>query len=1240
MTSVRSRTGSTVALGLLLVALLAFPAPVFASSDLDFRIKPESDELTAQLILHDLEEALNSPTEAGLERLAPTIADWNTENRAHQSRTKSVLSELTATPGKVWVQPSRVEKSGDSVIVYAQIFHEANGLLFRDSTQFVFRHEAKAKGVQNRLQLATSDPLLEQVNLYRTAAAEKGRVALQAATTEERTPLLDLHPDSISHHMFVQKAVNPDFGVGVLSASTKGTVSGLDVDLFNQPYGLWPFYYEEFIGSTTTKRITFMACSDASWDRIIVSGRAHHGSGYNILDDFCSNGSGDWGVKRPTGIAWARWSLYVADSYNDRVQQFTYNTLTDPPEVVYDRTIDYDFDTPVDVAGAELWTWGGDDVYKTVAILDQGNNRVCVEWTYGYAYQHAFYPNDPINFTLDHPTSICFGRNGRDHSNNQRLYVTDAGNNRVVTFVHQKPYPTCVLVNTTPAGFFPEDAFLTSVEVDDYGDVYVLDGHNATIYKLDWSLSQFYGKFGTSGTGPEQFTYPHRLAIMHSGRYETSEDYVTYGNIGEAVVSEMWTSGSGIRRYGVGYDVLAQDIDYHPACTTYTGDPSRDYLIVRWFQSGTALGSLRVTQGTGSDSILTLPDTYFPAGERVCYVSLEDAAPSGQYDYEVDLRSPFNPTDTRIVTGSINIDRYAASNCPPRYRYGFDSAFIEPADRSNCTGPECDMCLYPNSGTRTVRVYAYDSLMAAPVDENYHYTWTSALSPSVEFICYNPFPTMCDTAVTEDPWVQFTISSFPAGHSSGAMMSLIHVDIQRNEEATGQGARKGDQTNAALDVSFEPLSIRARLYTSYAATPCYTPPSGCPFLYAWNGAEYEFVNNILPQSEELTDTLSEVSDSYPLLYIKPVDSFYYKLLVTEEEHEETKVEDLQLQAFDVPVPLKDFCLDNHGEVAILLDSIAPLWAITDQGTDVTKVLAKRDGEYYQAVGDGWIDLTYDFSLVANAAALSPQDQDDPIVIADPDPPGKNNKRSPEANESFKTGFYRVFVRDADENWQLQGMFCPRVQNSRNAITVPTGGSKGKLAIRLEWTGAIALDALYCYPTKRESVTPVKLQLVEAKHTGEGVVTGKVDKDDGVKQRLVPGDSLFLTYYADPPSRSTQRVFMFTSKGNYRTLTDEELSRLENPTSAAFSFEQNYPNPFNPVTTFNFALPSAQHVTLEVFNILGQKVVTLIDAPYSAGPHTFEWNSSAADGSPVASGVYFAKFTAGDFQASKKMVVVK
>lgn len=85
----------------------------------------------------------------------------------------------------------------------------------------------------------------------------------------------------------------------------------------------------------------------------------------------------------------------------------------------------------------------------------------------------------------------------------------------------------------------------------------------------------------------------------------------------------------------------------------------------------------------------------------------------------------------------------------------------------------------------------------------------------------------------------------------------------------------------------------------------------------------------------------------------------------------------------------------------------------------------------------------------------------------------------------------------------------------------------------------------------------------------------------------------------------------------------------------YALEQNYPNPFNPTTTINFSLAKPSNVKLTVYNILGQKVVTLVDKFMGAGVYSVEFNAKN-----LASGVYFYGIEAGDFKMYKKMILLK
>jgi len=99
-----------------------------------------------------------------------------------------------------------------------------------------------------------------------------------------------------------------------------------------------------------------------------------------------------------------------------------------------------------------------------------------------------------------------------------------------------------------------------------------------------------------------------------------------------------------------------------------------------------------------------------------------------------------------------------------------------------------------------------------------------------------------------------------------------------------------------------------------------------------------------------------------------------------------------------------------------------------------------------------------------------------------------------------------------------------------------------------------------------------------------------------------------------------------------------VAEQSTPLPEKIQLSQNFPNPFNPITTIKFNLPRNAHVTLTVYNILGQTIITLIDGQRPAGTHYLTWDGKDPQGNQVASGIYFCKITAGDFIQIRKMIL--
>ena len=89
-----------------------------------------------------------------------------------------------------------------------------------------------------------------------------------------------------------------------------------------------------------------------------------------------------------------------------------------------------------------------------------------------------------------------------------------------------------------------------------------------------------------------------------------------------------------------------------------------------------------------------------------------------------------------------------------------------------------------------------------------------------------------------------------------------------------------------------------------------------------------------------------------------------------------------------------------------------------------------------------------------------------------------------------------------------------------------------------------------------------------------------------------------------------------------------------------ALDQNYPNPFNPSTEITYSLNSDSHITLTVYNLVGQKVNVLENKIQAAGMHTVQWNGTDLTGHPVSSGVYLYTLESGDVTMTKKMILMR
>ena len=133
----------------------------------------------------------------------------------------------------------------------------------------------------------------------------------------------------------------------------------------------------------------------------------------------------------------------------------------------------------------------------------------------------------------------------------------------------------------------------------------------------------------------------------------------------------------------------------------------------------------------------------------------------------------------------------------------------------------------------------------------------------------------------------------------------------------------------------------------------------------------------------------------------------------------------------------------------------------------------------------------------------------------------------------------------------------------------------------------------------------------------------------------PGQHHFYFLFSDGQKEVSTTVDSFRVTG----LEDRE-ERPDIP--QAFCLYQNYPNPFNSTTAISYQLSAVRphHTTLKIYNILGQKIRTLVDEKQPPGNYSILWDGKDENGRPVSSGIYFYRLKAGNFCQVRKMVLLR
>lgn len=419
-------------------------------------------------------------------------------------------------------------------------------------------------------------------------------------------------------------------------------------------------------------------------------------------------------------------------------------------------------------------------------------------------------------------------------------------------------------------------------------------------------------------------------------------------------------------------------------------------------------------------------------------------------------------------------------------------------------------------------------------------------------------------------------------------------------------------------------SSMSTFYPSLAYSPPPPPPGGCPFVYSYNGTEFITDNNILPQSQLPENQGQDVTDYYQLFRTPAEEEGTYLLAIGEFEYEHSFLDQTKLLVIDHN-PDAFITVDDSGTVIQFAKPAAFAEAQLDS-QDVLKYLQQLDGVKVEAAENDTMKLwfTRDGGTYEEGLLLIGQVPRKEAIAGRITTKDKNQQSVTFTNFRLR--------RNPSYTWVLVG-------------TVDTS----TVQIDIEWKQDAAVD--YSELSKKLEL-PFTLQeasLLSAEHSSTGDVTANLRTWDEDYAELMPEEWIRMEFQAPPPTQGSQRSFVFVSRGRYVSLGSKPSlskgSQAAGPTAnitqasrslpTEFSVSQNYPNPFNPTTVIKYQLPQDSYVTLKLYDILGREVKVLADGMKVAGYHEVP-----LDASQLSSGVYLYSLKAGEFNAVKRLLLLR
>jgi len=403
--------------------------------------------------------------------------------------------------------------------------------------------------------------------------------------------------------------------------------------------------------------------------------------------------------------------------------------------------------------------------------------------------------------------------------------------------------------------------------------------------------------------------------------------------------------------------------------------------------------------------------------------------------------------------------------------------------------------------------------------------------------------------------------------------------------------------------------------------------SGCPFVYSWTGKQFEQDNTILTQSENPNRADQMVTD-YLSLKKKPalVDN-KYRLQIKEFEHEVSYLDNLELILVDHSENT-NVAVSPDGQIHLYDHQIAPLFCVDQNGVDQLDKIREKDGIYYECEGPGYLILTVG----------KDKDQIDlPTFFGlGPAPPAKNIDK---IAGSFQLPVVKIAVEGKDGSWIELSDLPPRSDPEQAFCFIGPEyfNERGEMKVKVSWTSFYSTDEIKYFVVSPEKPQLHPDLLGEASHSIQGKIASQLMEEDREFAVLSPGEQIELTFLSPgEPAPGLKRDFILKSSGYY--VQQEKTAGNSLPSTCELL--GNYPNPFNMETIISYVLSKEAFVELNIYNVLGEKVRTLVAEHQTAGSKKISWDGKDNRGNEVTSGAYFYRLKADTEVYIKKMLLLK